>query len=86
VVVIELAYETIIKNTINVKVYDDESEIKIGVAGERTRYLYWIIQGVSITAMLLGIVYSFKRVFDPIIIEEERRNNEKSGEIMAQAE
>jgi hypothetical protein len=56
------------------------------VAGERTRYLYWIIQGISITAMLLGIVYSFKRVFDPIIIEEERRKNETSGELLFQAE
>ena len=36
--------------------------------------------------MLLGIVYSFKRVFDPIIIEEERRNNETSGELLVQAE
>jgi len=36
--------------------------------------------------MLLGIVYSFKRVFDPIIIEEERKNNETSGEILAKAE
>jgi hypothetical protein len=56
------------------------------VAGERTRYLYWNIQGISITAMLLGIVYSFKRVFDPIIIEEERRKNETSGELLVQTE
>lgn len=36
--------------------------------------------------MLLGIVYSFKRVFDPIIVEEKRRLNEVSGEILMQAE
>ena len=36
--------------------------------------------------MLLGIVYSFKRVFDPIIIEEERKQNELSGEILEHAE
>jgi hypothetical protein len=44
------------------------------------------VQGVSLSAMLLGIIYSFKRVFDPIIIEEERRQNEVSGEIFMQAE
>jgi hypothetical protein len=36
--------------------------------------------------MLLGIVYSFKRVFDPIIIEEKRRDNEISGEILLKAD
>ncbi len=36
--------------------------------------------------MLLGIVYSFKRVFDPIIIEEKRRQNEISGEILLKAD
>ena len=36
--------------------------------------------------MLLGIVYSFKRVFDPLIIEEERRKKDVSGEILMKAE
>ncbi len=51
---------------------------------ERTRYSYWIILGLSIIAMLIGIKFSFERVYDPVITEEQRKQNGFSGKIEEQ--
>ncbi len=36
--------------------------------------------------MLIGLIYSFKRVFDPILLYESRKNSNMSGQILQQAD
>jgi hypothetical protein len=52
----------------------------------RSKYIFWLTNGLSLSLMLIGLVYSFKRVFDPLIMEEKRKKNKVSGDMITQVE
>jgi hypothetical protein len=68
VILIEFIYKTVVENIIRGMKSSKQTEA-------RSEYIFWLANGLSISLMLLGLVYSFKRVFYPLIMKEKNRKN-----------
>jgi TRAP-type mannitol/chloroaromatic compound transport system permease small subunit len=79
VIFIEFIYQNVVESIILGLKSSEQTK-------DRSEYSFWIVIGLSISLMLLGLVYSFKRVFDPLIMEEKMKKNQVSGEMFTQVE